>query len=62
LLDERYQRALKDGGRLFLVHGTGPIMQALLIVREGSVFRSQELLQTRLDALEYAPASPTFRF
>lgn len=60
--DERYQRALKDGGRLFLVQGTGPVMEALCIVREGGAFRSQELFQTVLEPLENAPAPATFRF
>jgi len=62
LPDERYQRALKENGRLFLVQGTGVIMQAERIVRVDGAFRSQVLFQTRLEALENAPAPPTFRF
>jgi protein-L-isoaspartate(D-aspartate) O-methyltransferase len=62
LPDERYQRALKESGRLFLVQGTGVIMQAERIVRVDGSFRSQVLFQTRLEALENAPAPPTFRF
>lgn len=62
LPDERYQRALKEGGRLFLVQGTGVIMQAERIVRTDGAFRSQVLFQTWLEALENAPAPPTFRF
>ena len=62
LPDERYQRALKENGRLFLVQGTGVIMQAERIVRVDGAFRSQVLFQTRLEALENAPAPPLFRF
>jgi hypothetical protein len=37
-------------------------MQAERIVRVDGAFRSQVLFQTRLEALENAPAPPTFRF
>ena len=59
----RFERALKYGGRLFVVVGTGPAMEARLVRRLGATeFSSQVLFETSLEALEHAPAPPLFRF
>jgi protein-L-isoaspartate(D-aspartate) O-methyltransferase len=59
----RYERALKFGGRLFVVVGTAPVMSAKLVRRHGPHdFSSQSLFETSLEALEHAPAPPQFRF
>ena len=59
----RFQRALRIGGRLFVVVGTDPIMEARLITRLGAeTFSSKVLFETSLEALENAPAPPLFRF
>ncbi len=61
--DPRYERALKYGGRLFMVVGTGPVMEARLVQRLGaSGFSKRVLFETSLEALENAPAPPLFRF
>ena len=59
----RFERALKYGGRLFVVVGTAPVMEARLVRRLGATeFSSQVLFETSLEALEHAPAPPTFEF
>lgn len=59
----RFERALKFGGRLFVVVGTAPLMQARLLRRRGpDDFSSHPLFETSLEALEHAPAPPLFRF
>jgi len=59
----RFERALKFGGRLFVVAGTGPVMQARLVRRAGPAeFQSEVLFETELMALENAPAPPAFEF
>ncbi len=59
----RFERALKFGGRLFVVVGTAPLMQARLLRREGpNEFSSVPLFETSIEALEHAPAPPQFSF
>lgn len=59
----RFERALKYGGRLFVVVGTGAVMQARLVRRAGPIeFHSAVLFETELLALEHAPAPPAFEF
>jgi len=59
----RFERALKFGGRLFVVVGTAPLMEARLLRRHGpNEFTSESLFETSLEALEHAPAPPLFRF
>ena len=59
----RFERALKFGGRLFVVVGTGPVMEARLVRRAGPAeFHSTVLFETELAALEHAPAPPAFEF
>jgi protein-L-isoaspartate(D-aspartate) O-methyltransferase len=59
----QFERALKFGGRLFVVVGQDPVMEARLVRRLGpNEFRSQPLFETSIEALEHAPAPPLFRF
>ena len=59
----RFERALKYGGRLFVVVGTGAVMEARLVRRAGPTeFHSTVLFETELAALEHAPAPPVFEF
>jgi protein-L-isoaspartate(D-aspartate) O-methyltransferase len=63
LYQPRFERALKYGGRLFVVVGVGPVMQARLVRRAGPTeFHSTVLFETELMALEHAPAPPAFEF
>lgn len=63
--DERYQRALRTGGRLFVVQGSqlpGSLMEAQLIQRTAGGFMTQFLFQTAIEPLEHAVAPAAFRF
>lgn len=61
--DERFQQRLKEGGRLFVVTGTGPIMQAWLVRRGANdLFRRESLFETVLEPLRGFEAKPEFRF
>lgn len=67
LPDEEALPALQDqlalGGRLFVVVGTGVVMEALLITRTASNgFRREALFETRLPALENVPEPEGFVF
>ena len=63
LYQPRFERALKYGGRLFVVVGTGPVMEARLVRRLGPAeFSSEVLFETCLEALENAPSPPAFVF
>jgi protein-L-isoaspartate(D-aspartate) O-methyltransferase len=58
-----FEQALSFEGRLFVVVGTDPPMEARLVVRRGpNDFSSHLLFETSLEALEHAPAPPLFRF
>ena len=56
--DPRFERALKEGGRLFVTVGAGPVMDARRITRVGPTDWSREsLFETRIDtAGQRAPA------
>lgn len=61
--DERFQRQLSLGGRLFVVVGEAPIMEARLIERTGAeAWRSTRLFETALRALHGARQPPSFQF
>lgn len=63
IYQQRFERALKYGGRLFVVVGTAPVMEARLVRRLGpQEFTSQVLFETSLEALEHVPAPPLFEF
>ena len=61
--DPRFERALKVGGRLFVVVGTSPIMEARLVTRTGpSEWATGSLFETCIDPMENAARPPRFSF
>jgi protein-L-isoaspartate(D-aspartate) O-methyltransferase len=61
--DARFERALKVGGRLFVVVGTGPMLEARRIVRTGtSDWVSESLFETGMAPLIHAAGPPRFVF
>jgi protein-L-isoaspartate(D-aspartate) O-methyltransferase len=61
--DERFERQLHVGGRLFVVVGEPPVMEARLIRRTGEgSWASESLFETVIDPLMNAPRPPEFRF
>jgi protein-L-isoaspartate(D-aspartate) O-methyltransferase len=61
--DARFERALKVGGRLFVVVGTGPMLEARRIVRTGtSDWVTESLFETGMAPLIHAAEPPRFVF
>lgn len=61
--DERFERALKVGGRLFVVVGRAPVMEARLVTRIAEDnWATEALFETVIDPLINAPESPRFTF
>jgi len=61
--DARFERALAPGGRLFVVVGPGPIMEAQRITRVGQgEFVRESLFEVSIDPLVHAPQPPRFVF
>ncbi len=61
--DERFERQLEIGGRLFVVVGEAPVMEARLIRRTGETsWSSESLFETVIDPLVNARRLPEFRF
>lgn len=61
--DQRYADGLAIDGRLFLVVGEAPVMEALLVTRTGEREWSREsLFETVLKPLRNATPPPEFRF
>jgi len=61
--DHRFQEWLAEDGRLFLVVGEPPLMEALLVRREGAAGTvTTALFETEIPALLNARASERFRF
>lgn len=63
IFDNRLFEILKPGGRLFVVIGTGPVMDAQLVRRgEDDRPRVTSLFETSVPPLIHAPAPPAFSF
>jgi protein-L-isoaspartate(D-aspartate) O-methyltransferase len=63
LYDERFQQALKIGGRLFVVVGTGPVMEAWKVQRVGErEWQRESLFETQIDPLVNAARASAFVF
>lgn len=61
--DERFERALKPGGRLFVVVGEAPVMEAWLVTRTGrDAWSRSAIFETRIDALVNARHPSPFVF
>jgi protein-L-isoaspartate(D-aspartate) O-methyltransferase len=61
--DARFERALAVGGRLFVVTGRGPVMEAQRVTRKGpGEFLRESLFETVMDPLIHAPEPPRFVF
>ena len=61
--DERFEQLLTPGGRLFVVVGKAPAMEAMLVERVGDeAFRRHNLFETVLDPLDNAPVPQRFVF
>jgi protein-L-isoaspartate(D-aspartate) O-methyltransferase len=53
---------LADGGRIFVVVGEAPLMEATLLTRVGKDFREQGLFETSIPMLRNAPLPERFAF
>lgn len=63
LYDDRFERALAEGGRLFAVVGQGNVMEARRITRTGSgQWLRESLFETVMDPLIHAVEPPRFVF
>jgi protein-L-isoaspartate(D-aspartate) O-methyltransferase len=61
--DPRFERALRPGGRLFVVVGTAPVMEARLVTRVGEdQWVSEALFETVIPPMVNAVGSDPFRF
>ena len=61
--DARFERMLTVGGRLFVVVGTAPVMEARLVQRTAEdSFATQSLFETVIDPLVNAAQPPQFSF
>jgi len=61
--DARFERALAAGGRLFVVVGAGPVMEAQRITRTGAgEWLRESLFETSIEPLVHAPRPPRFVF
>ena len=61
--DDRFQHWLADGGRLFLVTGEDPLMEARLVTRQGpDQWSTTTLFETSLPALLHVTPLSKFRF
>jgi protein-L-isoaspartate(D-aspartate) O-methyltransferase len=63
LYDARFEQMLTVGGRLFVVVGEPPVMEARLVRRTGeSAFATSSLFETVIDPLVNAARPPSFTF
>ena len=63
IYDERFQRALRIGGRLFVVVGQAPVMEAWRVTRVGErEWHRDSLFETSIDALVNAARPSPFVF
>ena len=63
VVDERFEMALKPGGRLFIVVGQAPVMEALLVTRTGAnEWQRVSLFETSIPALVNARYPSRFVF
>jgi protein-L-isoaspartate(D-aspartate) O-methyltransferase len=61
-IPQRFINWLQPGGRLFVVRGRSPAMEAVLVRNEVNAPRIQSLFETDLPYLTGAAPTPTFEF
>ncbi len=59
---ERFTQWLRPGGRMFIVHGRAPVMDAVRVHRDVNGLRTESLFETDLTYLVGAAPVPTFTF
>ncbi len=59
---DHLERLLSPGGRLFMIVGTSPVMEAMLVTRRGDKFVQDHLFETDLPPLELLPQASGFSF
>ncbi|MDP9088826.1 MAG: protein-L-isoaspartate O-methyltransferase [Pseudomonadota bacterium] len=63
IYDDRFERSLRIGGRLFAIVGERPVMDAILVRRvDESEWIRESLFETVIDPLIHAPAARSFIF
>lgn len=63
LPDDRFEKLLAVGGRMFVLTGSAPVMQASLVTRIGDdEWSERQLFETSLPPLENAPRPEAFVF
>ncbi|WP_308214430.1 protein-L-isoaspartate O-methyltransferase [Thiolapillus sp.] len=60
--NDQCEQFLATGGRLFMVVGTSPVMEAILVTRHGDEFVEEHLFETDLPPLELLPQPSRFSF
>lgn len=62
-IPESYKKQLNEGGRLFVIVGVAPVMQAMLVTRESEEqWLIESLFETCLPHLVHAEPKPAFSF
>lgn len=63
VVPESFTRWLKPGGRMFVVRGASPVMEAVLMTRQGADYiETRSLFETDLPYLKGAQPAPAFEF
>jgi protein-L-isoaspartate(D-aspartate) O-methyltransferase len=63
VVPEIFQRWLKPGGRLFVIRGLSPVMEALLLTRQSPDYvETESLFETDIPYLKGAEPAPRFEF
>jgi protein-L-isoaspartate(D-aspartate) O-methyltransferase len=63
IYESRFERALRPGGRMFVVVGATSLQQAMLVRRvSDQEWNRKPLFETCIEALEHAPRPPCFGF
>ncbi|MGH8038840.1 MAG: protein-L-isoaspartate O-methyltransferase family protein [Stenotrophomonas sp.] len=57
-IPSRFTQWLRPGGRLFVIHGKSPVMEAVLVKADGS---TESLFETDIDYLRGAAPAPQFQ-
>ncbi|HVY21903.1 MAG TPA: protein-L-isoaspartate O-methyltransferase [Steroidobacteraceae bacterium] len=61
--DERFERALNQGGRLVMISGISPVMQVMRVIRVGAnQWQREVLFETDIPPLQGATNPPAFVF